>query len=116
MSEVRIYVDEDACQLAVLSGLRARGLDVLSAEDAQMLGAADEAQLAFAVEQSRAIYTFNVDDFARLHREYLNSGTHHWGILLIPRQRYSIGGKVRQIANLLATTTAEELVDRIEYL
>lgn len=34
MSEVRLYVDEDAGESAVVQGLRARGFDVLTAIEA----------------------------------------------------------------------------------
>jgi hypothetical protein len=30
MNRVRLYVDEDACETAVVEGLRARGVDVLT--------------------------------------------------------------------------------------
>ena len=77
MSGVRLYIDEDAGETAVVRGLRARGLDVLTTIEAQRCGATDRDQLAFAVQQGRSIYTFNVGDFARLHREYLLRGIDH---------------------------------------
>ena len=68
MSKLRLYVDEDAGEHAVMEGLRARGTDILTTLEADRLGATDADQLAFAAQQRRAIYTFNVSDFARLHR------------------------------------------------
>ena len=109
-------MDEDAEQIAVVDGLRLRGIDVLTSEEADRLTASDSEQLAVTVSLSRAIYTFNIRDFARLHREYLQSGKSHFGIIAIPEQRYSIGGKIRRIAELVSRISAEEMVDRIEYL
>ena len=116
MSEVRIYADEDAGETAVVRGLRARGLDVLTTIEAQQCGATDRGQLAFAVQQRRSIYTFNVRDFARLHREHLSLGISHAGIIVLPDQRCSIGEKVRRLARLISSATAKEMVNRIEYL
>ena len=54
MSEVRLYVDEDAEEYAVVQGLRARGVDLLTTSEAGQCGASDPDQLAFAVKQGRA--------------------------------------------------------------
>ena len=51
---------------AVVQGLRAGGVDVLTTVEANQCGATDQDQLAFAGRQRRTIYTFNVGDFARL--------------------------------------------------
>jgi hypothetical protein len=116
MSEIRLYVDEDAEEMAVVRGLRLRGIDALLTRDVGQLSAVDETQLAFAVSQSRSIYTLNLGDYARLHREYLQAGLNHFGIIVIPEQRYSIGEKIRRIAELVARTSAEEIIDQIVYL
>ena len=60
MSEVRLYVDEDAGENAVVQGLRARGVDVLTTVEANRCGSTDQDQLVFAIQQGRSIYTFNV--------------------------------------------------------
>lgn len=116
MSEVRLYVDEDAGENAVVNGLRARGIDVLTTVEADQGGATDRDQLVFAAQQERTIYTFNVSDFARLHREYLLQGIDHPGIIVVPEQRYSIGEKIRRITAFLSSVTAEEMINRMEYL
>lgn len=116
MSRPRLYVDEDASESAVMIGLRARGVDLVTTGEAGRLGTSDDDQLAFAAHEERAIYTFNAGDFARLHREFLELGRAHAGIIVIPEQHYSIGEKVRRVAALLQSTTAESLRNRIEFL
>lgn len=116
MAKLRLYADEDAGERAVVQGLRTQSIDVLTTVEAGQVGASDADQLAFAAEQGRAIYTFNVGDFARLHAEYLGRGEDHAGIVVIPDQRYSIGEKVRRLAAFLHAVTAEEMVNRMEYL
>ena len=46
MSDVRLYVDEDAGENAVVQGIRARGFDVLTTIEAHQCGATDQDQLA----------------------------------------------------------------------
>jgi hypothetical protein len=49
MSSVRLYVDEDASEMAVIVGLRARGVDLLTTLEAARLGTPDSDQLGYAV-------------------------------------------------------------------
>ncbi len=116
MSQVRLYVDEDAEEHAVVQGLRARGVDLLTTSEANRVGATDAEQLAFAVQLRRTLYSFNVGDFARLHRESLRQGIRHFGIVVIPDQRYSVGDKIRRLAALASRRTAEQMTDRMEFL
>jgi hypothetical protein len=109
-------VDEDASEQAVVRGLRERGIDVVTTADAGHLGSTDSEQLAHAAEHGRTIYTFNVGDFARLHAQYQARGLSHAGITVVPDQRYSVGEKIRRVARLVRTSSAESLVDRIVYL
>jgi hypothetical protein len=116
VSDVRLYADEDAGEHAVVQGLRARGINVLTTIEAHQRGASDQNQLAFAAQDGRAIYTFNVVDFARLHRGYLSRGAQHGGIIVLPDQRCSIGEKIRRLAHFVSSATAEEMVNRMEYV
>jgi hypothetical protein len=109
-------VDEDASEHAVVQGLRLRGIDILTTVEAGRSRATDEAQLAFAAAQGRAIYTFNVGDFARHHGDYLVKRILHHGVIVIPDQRYSVGEKIRRVAELLRRLSAEEMMNRMEYL
>lgn len=99
-----------------MRGLRARGVDLLTTSEANWVGAADAEQLAFAAEMRRILYSFNVADFARLHRDRLRQGSRHYGIVVIPDQRYSVGEKIRRLATLVNDLTAEEMIDRMEFL
>ena len=116
MSEIRLYVDEDASETAVILGLRARGIDLLTTVEAGRLGVSDQEQLEFAIQERRALYTFNAKDFARLHREFLTNGRSHSGIIVIPEQRYSVGQKIRRLAAFMHGRNAESMTDQIEFL
>ena len=115
MSRIRLYVDEDAAQHAVVDGLRSHGIDVLTVLETGIIGESDEEQLTFAAAQGRAIYTLNVSDFCRLHTEFLASGRQHSGIIVIPRQRYSVGEKIRRLLQIVNSLTAEQMCNRLEY-
>ncbi|VAW30488.1 hypothetical protein MNBD_CHLOROFLEXI01-4783 [hydrothermal vent metagenome] len=116
MADLLLYIDEDACEHAVVQALRVRNIDLLTTIEANRLGNDDHSQLAFAASTGRAIYTFNVGDFAKLHYDYLTENKTHAGIIVIPDQRSSIGEKVRRLASFISRTNAEEMVNRMEYL
>jgi hypothetical protein len=116
VTAIRLYVDEDAAQQAVVDGLRSCGLDVQTVLDLQLEAMSDEEQLEYATANNRTIYTLNVGDFAKLHSEWLANDRQHAGIIAIPRQRYSIGEKVRRIVEFAQSTSGDEMMDRIEFL
>ena len=78
---------------ALVVALRARGADVQTVVEAGLRGKDDSAQLEWAAAKKRTLYTFNVSDFCRLHREYLDHSKEHAGIIVVPRQRYDISNK-----------------------
>ena len=100
MSEIQLYVDEDAEAKAIVEGLRQQNIDVVTALEANMVGKSDDEQLDYAISQQRAIYILNVSDFAKLHSECLSAGKEHFGFIVIPMRRYSVGEKIRRLADL----------------
>ena len=109
MSSVRYYVDEHIGN-AVVQGLRQRGVDILTVVEAGMSSATDDAQLAFALKAGRVIFTQD-GDFLRLAA----SGVSHAGVVYAP-QGTSIGPIVRGLLLIHNVLSAEELMDRIEYI
>lgn len=55
---IRLYIDEDAMAGILVKGLRARGIDVATVLEEQMIGRKDEEQLEYALEQKRTLYTY----------------------------------------------------------
>jgi predicted nuclease of predicted toxin-antitoxin system len=94
--------------------LRRQGFDVTSTQEAEMLAASDEEQLAHACAEQRAILTFNVGDFVALHHQYIASGKEHWGIVLSSRE--AIGVLLQRILRLLNSVAAEELKNQFRWL
>ncbi len=60
---------------------------------------ADYQQLEYAVSTQRAIFTFNVGDFDRLHKEYLKESKDHFGILL--SKQILLGETIRRLTKFL---------------
>nr|BAL56314.1 hypothetical conserved protein [uncultured Acetothermia bacterium]BAL60144.1 hypothetical conserved protein [Candidatus Acetothermum autotrophicum] len=113
---VKLYLDEMIpTDLARL--LRQYSYDVITAQEAGMLGKADSEHLEYASAQDRALLTFNIRDFAKLHKTWLTEGKHHAGIIISPElemRRFS--ELLRLCLKLLDQALPEELADRLCYL
>lgn len=114
--QICLYIDEDAMARALVQGLRARGVDVTTVIDEGMNERDDNAQLEHATQERRVIYTFNVGDFCKLHKDYLAAGKSHAGIIVVSRQRYSVGEQIRRLIELIGTKSPEDMRDRLSFL
>lgn len=105
----RFYTDEHVPK-AVARGLRHRGVDVLTAAEAGLLGASDQEQLARATQENRVMFTQD-DDFLRVHA----AGVEHAGIVYA-RQHTRIGAIVTGLMLIYEALSAEEMRDHVEFL
>jgi len=94
----------------VTEGLRRRGVDVLTAQEAQKLAASDEEHLAFARAQERVIFTQDAD-FLRLHA----AGTVHAGIAYTPQQT-PVGDMIRGLVLIAEVLEPSDMADQVEFL
>ena len=69
--KIRLYFDEDSMRQALVIALRARGVDVATALEADMIEKPDVEHLEYASRQGRVLFSFNVGDFYQLHTEFL---------------------------------------------
>jgi len=106
---IKFYCDEHV-DLAIASALRKRGVDILTAQEAGMLGAADEMHLQLAVSQNRVIFTQDTD-FLRLHK----SGAAHHGVIYTHRST-PIGKVIQGLLLIFQVLTQEEMKNHVEYL
>jgi len=111
---VRLYFDEDV-SAGIVQNLRQRGFDVLCARDALSLSLDDDAQLAFAVAQCRALVTHNRHDFELRHERYLTSEQTHYGIIVVKR-RANDAAVVTRLLELLNVVTADEMINQLRYI
>ncbi len=89
---------------------------MLTAFEAGRREISDEEQLEFAASRGRAIYTSNVEDFARLHRGWLANGRHHAGIIVLTDQRTDVGIQIRALVRLCHEIESTSMRDRLEFL
>jgi len=107
--QIKFYMDEQVPP-AVTEGLRRRGVDVLTAQEAQKLAASDEEHLAFARAQERVIFTQDAD-FLRLHA----AGTPHAGIAYAPQQT-PVGDMIRGLVLIAEVLEPSDMADQVEFL
>lgn len=106
---IRLCLDEQIPS-AVRDGLRRRGVDLLTTQEADMRGATDEELLVHALEQGRVMLTQDAD-FLRLHA----SGTRHAGIIYAPQQT-PVGKIIHGVMLIVEVLMAEEMANHIEFL
>lgn len=107
--QIKFYLDEHVPN-AIAAGLRRRGVDVFTVQEAGLLGAADEDHLALAVSQSRVIFTQDAD-FLRLHA----AGREHPGIVYA-RQQTPIGYILRGLMLIYDVLNPDDMRNRVEFL
>lgn len=95
---------------AVTAALRARGIDVLTAQEANLLATPDTHHLDVALQQGRVLFSFDAD-FTRLH-----AARHpHAGIVFAPRQT-PVGQQVRGLLRIYQVLTIEDMANRLEFI
>jgi hypothetical protein len=109
----KLYLDENI-QGSLPAQLRRHGIDVIATAAAGMLSKSDDQQLAYAATQQRAILTFNVRHFERVHAEFLMAGREHWGVLLSKEE--PVGVLVHRLLRLVNTLSAQDLKNQSRWL
>lgn len=116
MNRICLYLDEDTIKSALVKALRNADLNVITVVDADMLGRSDEEQLNWSTQQKRVIYSFNIGDFCKLHRDYMVEGKTHAGIILAPQQQYSIGRQLTALLRIVAANSSEDMTNQLIFL
>jgi len=112
----RLYIDEDALQIALVAAARAVGFDCLTANEANMRGRSDEEQLSRSTLEGRVLYTKNTADFCRLDAQWRAANRRHAGVIVVTDQRAPIGVQVRALLRLAEAKSADEMAGRLEFL
>jgi len=119
MPSPRLFIDEDVTP-RVARALRRAGFDAVQAAEVQRgeQGISDEAQLTYAADAGRALFSYNYVEFEALARNWAQSGRSHWGIVVSPRQ-YSLpqlSSLIGQLIAFLSEHDAKELRNQFRYL
>jgi uncharacterized protein with PIN domain len=95
----------------IVEGLRRRGVDVVTVQEADLRAAEDDVLLEVAHQQGRVLYT-NDTDFLRLHAV----GIPHAGIFYHHSLTHSLGEAIRVVALACEVLSANETRNRLEFL
>lgn len=106
---IRFYLD-DHIDRALAVALRRDQFDVMTAAEAGMSCASDEAHLSRALAEGRVFVTKDAD-FTRLNKQ----GLSHAGIAFFTRQA-DVGEMYHRLSNLAARLDADQMRMRIEFL
>ena len=110
---IELYLDEDVNTL-IATLLRSRGFGATTARAEGQLRRNDREQLAYAIENKRAILTHNRNHFVALANEYYASERSHYGIIIARRRT------PREIVDLLVTildqVTSDEFQNQVLYI
>ena len=114
---MKLLLDEHFSSI-LAQQLQRRGHDVLAVtEQPALRQLPDEEVLAWATTARRAIVTENVDDFLRLHADYLTHQRLHWGLVLTTRRKFprspeSMGLLVAALDELLRVLDSEDALQQ----
>ena len=111
---LRLYFDHHV-QRAIARWLRQWEIDVLTAEEDQAAGRADDDLLARATELGR-VFVSNDRDLLIITARWYQEGRHFAGLAYHTYQRIPYGKVIEDLRLIAEAYTAEEMTDRIEYL
>jgi hypothetical protein len=114
--KIRLNLDEDTSRNALIEALRRSSIEVISTLEANNLGKSDEQQFIYAAQNNMTIYTYNMRDFCRLHKVYMEQGINHAGIIIAERQSYSIGEQLKGIQSVINTFSHEEMKNNLVFI
>jgi hypothetical protein len=95
----------------VARGLRRRGVDVLTAQEADRCRVSDLDQLRFSTQQGRVLVTFDAD-FISLAA----AGTEHAGIAFCAASKYSIGELIYALLLVQDALNLDDMRNHIEFI
>lgn len=110
---IKLLLDEHIWE-GLATRLRKHDFDVVHINQLGQQGLDDPDVFALAVEQGRAVLTFNHRDFVPIVREWYEAGREHAGLILsvqLPR-----GELLKQTRMLLSSLSASEMKNTVRWL
>ena len=111
---VRFYMDEHVPS-PITQGLRARGVDVLTAQDDARVGAPDSAVLDRATELGRVVFTFD-DDFFSESAARQRAGIEFSGVIYAKLTRITYGQCIADLQLIAVAGDPQDLMNKIDTL
>ena len=111
---IALYMDENVHR-AITSGLRLRGVDVLTVQEDGRSGLADPLVLDRAAELRRVLFSQDEDLLAEA-RERQTEGRSFPGVIFAHQLHVTIGDCVRDLELIAEVADPVDLSDRVEFL
>ena len=111
MAKIKVIADENV-HMAIVEGLKRRGVTAWSVQTAGRSGLSDEEQLEYTTSQGACLLTHD-DDLLILADQWRKNGRRHGGIIYVHQQALKIGEIIRRIKTLVDLNTAEEMGSHI---
>ncbi len=108
--KIRFYMDQHIA-FAVAEGLRRRGVDILTSQEAGRCSFSDPDQLSFATEQQRVMVSFDAD-----YLSLAASGLQHEGIAWCPSNKHTVGELVSALLLIYGILDREDMRNHVEFL
>jgi hypothetical protein len=96
--------------MAIVEGLKRRGVNVFSAMELGKLGLTDEEQLKVASEKQAVIFTCDTD-FLRIVM-----GRAHLGIIYVHQQKLTVGECIKRLKVIAETRSTQDLENQVVFL
>ena len=111
---ITLYLDEDTINRRLIKALRSRDINVLTAQEAGLIGVSDREHLEYASSIGRTVLTFNTRDFVKLHIEHVSAERHHAGVIV--SDQVHVGVILRRLLKLFNSRSAVDMQGWLEYL
>lgn len=111
---IQLYADENVDD-RIIRGLRLRGLDMITAVEAGMIGKTDSEQLSHASLRSRVLLTSD-QDFLELHPRWMQEGRQHAGIIYYSQYRVTVGTCIWGVKLIVDVLSPKEMQNHLEFI
>jgi len=110
MATLRFYLDENM-SIAIADQLKQRGIDAVTVRDLGRLGDTDDNHLLRATNMGYVLCTNDTD-----YVELATQGSQHAGIIIGQQEKHRVGDWVKGLTLYHAVYTADDMINRLEYL
>ena len=111
---VTLYMDENVPR-QITTGLRLRGIDVLTVQEDSRAGISDLEVLARATELKRVLFSRD-DDLLTIANQRQQQGQFFYGVIYSHPQCSSIGACIRDLELIATVCEVEDCINQVQYL
>jgi hypothetical protein len=112
---IAFYTDENVDQ-RIIHGLRRRGVDVLTAQEAGLLGTIPDVQhLEFAIARGRALLTADTD-LLEIADQWNAQGRPHQGVVFYHQRWSTVGHVVREAHGIAHGLNPDDVRSRVIFI